>query len=691
MIFPGDIETPEVIGSGSVGGGVVQLFQKVPDVSRGLPDIIDLSDAEWLDDLSRGDVPPVGSWQGHVDNEISLAIAQSTESFFGLSLQKMGMIGNGKVVEGIGGLASDLGDNPNIKKAFEKALELPPFSQGLGTAQYQTARMYGAEAVNLVQSATREIGAAIESGNPNQMVTAVSSTVLGAASAVLMMVPSPFGITQIIGGVLTAVNALVRAFVGGTDREKIAKAVLYQASIRDDAATAKKIQKDFLSDGASGAMQDIALARGGDIQLKSGVPCDLTYVFKPKYAAWQFQEKRGRKTPWTGYQEVRSAKVKRNVAAIFEAGIHQEGRGSRRNNAPQTGYGFMPGTMRMQLQMQVPFEPMEDRQGNVIRDLHQFKKPNNDKRKNKDAIPFRELETSNKFAGRVTRPFARDLGADFAVTNNLCSQIWSTAVNRPGPLMYSIDTEEVNDAWRYYFESFYDAAGRWWSESKGLAWRATVLKVCSLMMVDWDPLTCSWKATGESNWMGQSPKDKSLNLKWSHSIYEQIIRPSLINLASRQYEYLHTSVVAYLPKNAAAYNDEKSILGKTFRDAREWLAQSELKQYLSMDDVIDPEYRARLGPSAGSKASKETPVIFALADGLTIPAPRALDGGAPGAEQQSQILRGVTMQVARRYGSSSPLVQGHMNVLEECAGRGPEGQGLRTLCEGAIMYDLLRR
>lgn len=695
MIFPGDIKTPEVLSTGSVSSLTVPLFNRLPAVrDRGMPQIIDLSDAEWLDDLSRGDVPPIGNWEGMVKDQLSLAIGQSTESFFGLTMQNIGMVGNGKIVEGIGGLASDLSSNANVRKAFEEALKLPAFSQGLGTAQFQTAQMYGAEAVQLVQGAIHEIGNALQSGDPTKIAGAVTSTVLGAASAVLMMVPSPFGITQIVGAVLTAVNALVNAFTRGDDRDKIAKAVLYQSTIRDDAATAKAIQEKYFSDRAGGVRQELLLARGAQSFRKEGVPCDIGYIFKPKYAVWQIQTGKKRYTPWTGYQEVRSEKKRRNVAVIFEPGLHQEGRNDRSNDAPLTGEGFMPGTMRLHLQMQVPFSPMKDRQGDPVRDLHQFKKKNNDDRKNKNAIPFREIETSNKFQGRVTLPFANDIGSDFAITNNLCSQIWTTVVNRPGPLMYAVETGEVNDAWRIYFESFYDAADHWWHESKGLAWRSTVLKVASLMTVAWDPLTCSWRATGESsraNWMGQSPKDSNLNLKWSHSIYEQIIRPALINLAARQYEYLHTSLVAYLPARAAAYNNPNSKMGKAFREARAWLANHELKQYLSMDDVIDPEYRRVLGPSAGSKAMKETPVIFALANDLSIPAPLALEGGVPKSEKQSEIVREATMMSLKRFGSSSPAVQRHMNLLEECANKGAEGQALRNIGEAAMMYELIKR
>jgi len=190
--------------------------------------------------------------------------------------------------------------------------------------------------------------------------------------------------------------------------------------------------------------------------------------------------------------------------------------------------------------------------------------------------------------------------------------------------------------------------------------------------------------------MGKTPKDSKLNLKWSRSIYEQIIRPALINLAERQYEYLHTSLIAYLPEKAAAYNDPESKMGKLFREGRAWLSGQDLKHYLSMDDVIDPRYRDRLGPSAGSKANSETPVIFAIARGLSIPAPMGFHGGIPGSIAQSEIVKNV-LDSGRGYNSTSSDVQMHRNILEECSGKGPEGDALRTLCEGALMYKLMWR
>lgn len=694
MIFPGDIKAPKFLQSiDSLSNEQGPLFEKAPNLQNGEPLVMDLAEAMFIDSLEDG-LPPTGNFKGKTEESLKRAIGASAQSLFGLNLQTLGAVGNGKVIEGIGGLASDL-NNPKIKDAFEKSLNLPKLSQGLGSAQFQTTRLYGSAALSIIDNVFQTVGPVANSKDPGKVAAAVTSATLGAASAVLMMVPSPFGITQIIGSVLTAVNALVNAFTGKTEREKISKAVLYKKSIVDDVVIAQEILTDHFK--ASG-VQTIALSRGEELVLKDGAACDLNRVFLPKYSRWhKGDDKKGRKAPWTGYQQVRSEKKKQNVAVIFEAGSHSERAdpvNSWEGTDKETGIGFMPGTMRMQLQMQVPFDPMEDRQGNVVRELSQLKKKNNDK--NKDAIPYREIERDSGMLGTFKRPFAWDLGGNFPITNNLCSNIWSTIVNRPGPLMYSVDVEKLNDAWRIYFESFYERAQEWWSESKGLAWRSAVLKVCSLMTVDWDDVTCSWRATGEvgrlpSHWMGQSPKDSQLKLKWSHSIYEQIIRPALINLAERQYEYLHTSLVAYLPAKAAAYNGANSKIGKTFREARRWLANHELKQYLSMDDVIDPRYREQLGPSAGSKAANDTPVIFAIADGLKIPAPSALAGGAPGSLQQSYMTKNMTLASARKYGSTSPQFQRQMNLMEECAGKGPYGDGLRTLCESAYFYDLLKR
>jgi len=102
MIIPGNAKTPKILINLGVQGGVsdttiVDLFKG--EIKDGKPSLIDLSDAAFLDSLRRGEPPPPGDWTGQVEEEIEKAIGDGAQSFFALTMQKMGMVGNGAASE----------------------------------------------------------------------------------------------------------------------------------------------------------------------------------------------------------------------------------------------------------------------------------------------------------------------------------------------------------------------------------------------------------------------------------------------------------------------------------------------------------------------------------------------------------------------------------------------------------------
>lgn len=629
----------------------------------------------------------------NANRSMAMAFSQNQQDIFALAMQNSGLVGNGAIGDGIGGLATNLSKTDALGEQLQRGVDV--FGTGLGSARVTLTKYFPEGAMKLGEQLLQAI---IDGGaqnlEPNELTKAIINTTLGTASSILMMTPSPFGVTQIVAGVLTAAQAIIDAIYPNGDEIKISKTLDIKKDINVDADDTNKI-KDYLRGSSK---HPLVAARGDKWQGLPGMNLDFHELFNPPYKQWPT---RPGKNDWPGYTQVSDGNT--NTAVLFSAEpLHQT----------MQSMAFIPGGPRRHSVFRASYNGIKDnssrgkasKSDRQIKTLGQLKcQPANDI-KHDHCVPFRNLNVPDDgplMGSLLTRPIVNDAGAWYPASSQACAQIWSTMVNRVGPMMYAVDAMELADNWRVYFDSFRECMERLWYEHKGVGWRATILKVCSMLLCKWDPVSCSWvmRDSYTPGYQGNTilaewphdPRDKDLKINWRDSVYELIIRPACINLAKRQYEYLHTSAVAYLPPNARAYRDRSSTIGKAFIDMRKTLNNSGMKQYISLDDVIDKEYRDALGISAGAKATGDTPVLFALVDGLTIPPPMLPEGGVPNSGNISHLAQSMTLEGARKYGSSNPQYQRHMSILEECRGRGPEGQALRVACEGAMLFDYMLR
>jgi len=696
MIFPGKVVVPDVDDIGKFHSNPIELFS--PNLRNGMPTDITVSQLleQQIKSEEQWSTLPQGFDDGlGVYGEI---FAQNQKDCFGLLLQKSGLVGDGTIAEGIGGLTSGFGRYSDLGEQLQKQMGIEGL--GLGTAREQLTQFFPAGAVSL---ATDLISNALSSfrnlsGDPGAMTQQILNTVLGGAAAVLMMTPSPFGVTQILGMIVSAANAISQAFTV-SDAPKVSQRVMIARSFERDIVACNDIKKGAFQ--GSDANRVIVYREGlspDQIRTLNGIDHDFHNIFDPPWPSWKCDKN------WKGYEQVSDRQKRKNIGVEFSA---------RRPNwnkkgEPSNSVGFIPGAQRRTEVLQASYLGVYDNRGDVrrlgfhpdeqIKSLSQLRcEPKKDNRKTEHCVPFRNLGSIDGWQ----KPDANDTGSFYPATNQVCGQIWSTMVNRPGPAMYAVDAEVLADKWRRYFESFWECAHRWWSDDKAHGWRATILKICSLMTCEWDDVSCSWVMRDaytpgrDSDYVSalwlHDPRDKNLKLPWSSSAYELIIRPACINLAKRQYEFLHTSAIAYLPENAAAYSNPKTTMGKAFREMRRHMARSSLKQYISLADVTDPDYRRALGSSAGQKAGPETNNIFGIVHGLSIPEAKQSAGGIPNSNGVSDQIAQFTLNSARKYGTSHPDVVRHLNLIEECEGRGPDAQALRTAYEGMMLFDLMQR
>ncbi|MFV8755752.1 hypothetical protein ACNOYE_34810 [Nannocystaceae bacterium ST9] len=215
----------------------------------------------------------------------------------------------------------------------------------------------------------------------------------------------------------------------------------------------------------------------------------------------------------------------------------------------------------------------------------------------------------------VTTP-GENVGEFYSATNQLIGGVLDM-VSRPGPLLYTVDAEQVHDLWKKSFENFWEFMRAEWMHYKGWGWRGLLSRLATLMVVFDDGGTT--RLGGRHLRMPSSlvvnPREAAaFEIGFEHSIFERIIKGYCTDLFQLQRFYLHTTEVAYIPPGAGAlYYPEGKLkakrLAQEFVQARAELLSSTKRMLVDLRRVSDPEYRLALEKS-GVKVSPINPQIL---------------------------------------------------------------------------------
>jgi hypothetical protein len=194
-----------------------------------------------------------------------------------------------------------------------------------------------------------------------------------------------------------------------------------------------------------------------------------------------------------------------------------------------------------------------------------------------------------------------NVGAFYPSANKLLLNMLD-AISRPGPLLYTIDIDEVHRQWQRSFELFWEFAAAEWRRYRGTGWRGLISRLATFMT--------AFEHDGEIRLGGREPymplelinsprHDAEFRIPFADSIFKRIIEPFCRDFAIVQAHYLDTVMVAYIPPGAgalytAAGNIKKSRLGDAFTVARRELLNANKRVLVDLRQVIDPEYRSEL-------------------------------------------------------------------------------------------------
>jgi hypothetical protein len=207
-----------------------------------------------------------------------------------------------------------------------------------------------------------------------------------------------------------------------------------------------------------------------------------------------------------------------------------------------------------------------------------------------------------------------NVGAFYPSTNKLLLNLLSS-IARPGPLLYTVNAEEITRRWKDSFERFWEFTAGEWRRYDGTGWRGLLSRLATLMT--------AFNNDGEFQLGGRdpempldmiaSPRDAHFELPFSASIYSRIIAPFCVELGQLQLHYLDTVSVAYIPPGAggiytATGKVRQNQVGDRFVSARRELLNSNKRMLVDLRQVSDPEYRAELERSG----VKPSPVNQAL-------------------------------------------------------------------------------
>lgn len=233
----------------------------------------------------------------------------------------------------------------------------------------------------------------------------------------------------------------------------------------------------------------------------------------------------------------------------------------------------------------------------------------------------------------MTTP-SSNVGQFYSSLNKGLFNLWAQ-MNEPGPLMYSVDCEEMLGQWQAYFETFWLTAPVWWRKYRGWGWKGQVSSAISHMLCSrpsaWDPDDESqqndWiigpSTQGRTYDVFPDIQDTNPHMPWGRSIFECVIKPAVMDLARRQYQFLDTTLIAYLPPRAGAYyrwgydnvgyRDQAGVphannIVSRFYENRRALLHSGKRMGVDLRLVIDREYRKALIDAGVKWPGKYSPV-----------------------------------------------------------------------------------
>jgi hypothetical protein len=201
-----------------------------------------------------------------------------------------------------------------------------------------------------------------------------------------------------------------------------------------------------------------------------------------------------------------------------------------------------------------------------------------------------------------------NVGAFYPSLNKLLLNILD-AISRPGPLLYTIDIEQIHTAWKHSSELFWEFAAKEWRTYKGTGRRGLISRLVTFMT--------AFEQQGEFRLGGREPymplkliadprHDAAFDIPFTDSVFARIIEPFCQGFAAVQDHYLDTVMVAYIPPGAGAIYANGKIkrnkIGERFTSARRDLLNANKRVLVDLRQVSDPEYRDELA-RVGVKAS----------------------------------------------------------------------------------------
>ncbi len=364
----------------------------------------------------------------------------------------------------------------------------------------------------------------------------------------------------------------------------------------------------------------------GDVQFPDGglslaSNADYTPLYLPAYTSrkpWKYQWREG------------------GIAA--QQGDPQEGRGPAGDTQfkfdPGDGstFGFMPGTGVMLRVLQASHRYYASLRGNAIDRYHlrcrgvdrgclATLKAFDGSRDCRQCVTTESVwpvkGVAHAIGGvplNVTTP-GENVGEFYSATNQLLGGILDM-ISRPGPLLYTIDAQQVHDAWQRTFENFWEFMRAEWTHYHGWGWRGVLSRLATLMVVfdDGDTPRLGGRYLRMPSSLVANPREAaSFEIGFEHSIFERVIKGYCADLYQLQRFYLHTTEVAYIPPGAGAlYNSEGKLkvnqLAGEFAKARAELLGSTKRMLVDLRRVSDPEFRFALEKS-GVKVSPINPKL----------------------------------------------------------------------------------
>ncbi|EDM74990.1 hypothetical protein PPSIR1_19067 [Plesiocystis pacifica SIR-1] len=207
-----------------------------------------------------------------------------------------------------------------------------------------------------------------------------------------------------------------------------------------------------------------------------------------------------------------------------------------------------------------------------------------------------------------------NVGEFYLSTNKFLLNLLDS-IAKPGPLLYTVNTDRIFEEWKESFELFWEFMRSQWKAHRGSGWRGLLSRLATTMT--------AFERDGEVHLGGRNPRmpakliasarAPTFDIPFSDSIFARLIAPYCTDLVRMQLRELETLSVAYVPPGVGAlyFSNGKILrnkLGDRFESSRRELLASSKRMLVDLRRVTDPEYRKALEDS-GVKASTVNPLL----------------------------------------------------------------------------------